>query len=244
MSYINPNKSLPKRFCPDDGTLGRVNTIVRTHMPTPIQTTSRSYRSNNSGWDSFNDGVASIGSWLQEIGAFVIALIITAIPTLVAAFMMLKWNIQAFGDGFGWGILSLFADLFIVGIGYYAFMLVFGIIYAILYMVGYVFYNAYTLIIAIILGLGIWAWVSFVNGQSYNSNKNMSNNTTVTAPAYTEYRCAATKLNVRSDPSVNARIVGSLSRGETIYVYGVDGDFARIEWNDGIAYVSNKYISR
>ena len=89
---------------------------VRNIMPTPIQTTSR-YQYSDSWWGNINEGVANIGSWLQEIGASVIALIITVIPTLVAAFMMLKWNIQAFGDGFGWGILSLFADLFIVGIG-------------------------------------------------------------------------------------------------------------------------------
>lgn len=227
------------------GNLIRTTTdTVQTILPTPIQTSSRSYHSSSSWWNGFNGVVTSIGNWLQEIGASVIALIITAIPTLVAAFIMLRWNFQSFGDGFGWGVLSLFADLFIVGIGYYAFMLVFGIIYAILYMVGYLFYNAYTLIIAIVLGLGIWVWVNIANGQFHSSNINISNNATITTPAYTLYRCTAPTLNVRAEPNNNSKIIGGFLKGAEIHVYDFEGDFARVEWDYSEAYVSKKYIEK
>lgn len=222
---------------------------VRNIMPTPIQVTSQNYRRyGDSWWGNLNDGIASIGQWLQEIGASVIALIITAIPTLIAAFQLLKWNIGVFSDnGFILGVLSLFADLFVVGIGYYAFCIVFGVIYAILFILGFVFYNAYTLIIAIVLGLGIWLWVSLTDGTS--QSKNYSNHTTVVeSPAYTDYRCTASKLNVRSAPSENARVIGTVLKGNVVKVYGFEGDFARIEWETSTAYeyayVSRKYIAK
>lgn len=241
--------SLPIGFNPEDGTLRKVGNTVRTIMPTPIQTPSRNYRSyGTSWWDDFNDGIASIGQWLQEIGASVIALIITAIPTLIAAFLLLKWNIGVFSDnGFILGVLSLFADIFVVGIGYYAFCIVFGLIYAVFFILGFVFYNAYSLIITIVLGLGIWLWVSLSDGTSQSKN-HYKHTTVVESPAYTDYRCTASKLNVRSAPSENARVIGTVLKGNVVKVYGFEGDFARIEWETSTAYeyayVSRKYIAK
>lgn len=219
---------------------------VRGIMPSPIQASSPNYRYyGDSWWGNFNYGIASIGQWIQDTGASVVALIITAIPTLLVAFQLLKWNFSVFSDnGFILGALSLFADLFVVGIGYYVFFIVYAVIYAVLFILGYVFYNAYTLIIAIVLGGGIWLWVGLYGVTSQGSTKKYSNSTTVSAPAHTLYYCTASKLNVRTAPASNARVIGTVSRGDIVDVYEFDGNFARIKWGKSTAYVSRKYIKR
>lgn len=204
-----------------------------------IQSSSRRYNYRNSWWGNFNYGIASIGEWIQK-RADGISLILTVILTLIPVFMLLKWNFNVFcNDGLFLGLLSLLADFVVVGIGYYAFLIVFGILLALFSIIGYVFYNAYTLIVAIVLTCGLLVYDRFSDKWFNNVEK-----TEVTTPAYTVYYCTASRLNVRSAPNSKANVIGTIPRGSEIHVYGFEGDFAKIEWKNNMAYVSRKYIKQ
>ncbi|WP_017726205.1 N-acetylmuramoyl-L-alanine amidase [Halalkalibacterium ligniniphilum] len=51
-------------------------------------------------------------------------------------------------------------------------------------------------------------------------------------------------LNVRSGPSTSNGVIGSLSKGQTIEVYGIEGDWLRIKYNGNFGYVHQSYIQR
>ena len=54
----------------------------------------------------------------------------------------------------------------------------------------------------------------------------------------------ASRLNVRSAPNSKANVIGTIPRSSEIHVYGFEGDFAKIEWKNNMAYVSRKYIKQ
>lgn len=236
--------ALPPSFDPETGTLGRVGNTVRRYTPTPIRTaTTSSYTHyHSSGWDRFSDGISSIGEWIQEKGATIIGGIIAGVPAVAGLIYLLIWVIHVFiEEGFFLGVLAIGGAVLAVGAGYYAVCLLFGIAYYVVFLLGYIFYNAYTLILALVIGAGI------AIGVSINSNSPKSSYTpqsTTTAPSYTIYHCTAKQLNVRSAPSVNSTVLGSIARGTSVMVYGFEGDFARIKWNGQTAYVSKHYISQ
>ena len=234
--------ALPSNFDPRRLTLDMGNT-VRNIMPTPIQTSNRHYRSyRSSWWEDVNDIIGSIGEWIQETGSSAIALIITLIPTLYVAFCVLRWNISVFSDdGFFLGVLSFVVDFFVIGIGYYVFMIIYGVLFAILFLVGYVFYNAYTFLIA--LALGVFFCVKSCNTSYSYSVDNEIKPTQQYIPPTVTYICTAqTSLKVRSSPSTNSSQIGSLKHGEEIEVLGFKEGFAHIKFDGRDAYVSSKYI--
>ena len=59
-----------------------------------------------------------------------------------------------------------------------------------------------------------------------------------------QYVVTATKLNVRSGPSANSKIVGGLSKGETAEVYSINNGWANIDYKGTNAYISAKYIEK
>ena len=189
-----------------------------------------------------NDIVARFGAWLTEDGATYIGFAVASIPAIWAIIKLVGWVIGAFEDFFLLGFLAIFGALIAIGIGYYVFALIYAIVYAIAWVFGWICYNVWTLLSAIALAGIIWGVVAISNSNENHSTHRQQ--TEITTPAYTVYHCTASKLNVRTSPSANARVIGALSRNETVYVYGFDEAFARIKWNDGIAYVSKKYISR
>lgn len=56
------------------------------------------------------------------------------------------------------------------------------------------------------------------------------------------YVCTTNSLNIRSTPSENAVVLGTLKSGELIYVYSHANDFAAISYKGKVGYVSNKFI--
>ncbi|TWI57924.1 N-acetylmuramoyl-L-alanine amidase [Halalkalibacter nanhaiisediminis] len=54
----------------------------------------------------------------------------------------------------------------------------------------------------------------------------------------------ATTLNVRSAPNTNSSIIGTLVKGETVDVYGMDGEWLRIKYNGNAGYVHQSYIKQ
>jgi hypothetical protein len=237
--------ALPPTFDPETGTLGRVGNTVRRITPTPIRTaSSSSYTSYHySGWERFSDGVSGIGEWIQEKGAAILAGIVAGLPALIGFIYLIVWVIKVFIDeGFFLGVLAIGGGVLAVGAGYYAVCLIYGIAYFAIFIFGYIFYNAYTLLIALAVGVAI-AIGSIVNNCTPSNTILNTPSTTTSAPAYTIYHCTAKVLNVRAEPSTNSKVLGTISRGSSVMVYGFEGDFARIKWNGQTAYVSKHYIS-
>jgi len=234
--------SLPVGFDPETGTLGRVSSTVRGYMPSSIHTQSRS-ASGDSWWSNFNNRIASIGEWIQETGAVSIAMIITAIPTFVLLYKLIKWNIDVFSDdGFIWGALSICADFMAIGIGYYAVLVLFGIIYFVLFLLGYIFYNAYTLIITIAIIL-FFSLGGCKSSSSYSSGSIPTE--AYEAPATTTYVCTARKsLKVRRYPTTNAPQIGSLYNGQEIEVLDISDGFAHFKLNGNDGYASTQYLRK
>ena len=129
----------------------------RTERTTPSYPPTPPPRYRHTKWDEFNDKISNIQTWLQDDGGPIIAIILVAIPLLIiAGIPLVKMNIEAFSEYGVWvGLLSILLDFLALGllykIGEYAFLLMTGIIY----VLSYIFYNAYTLIATIIFALGI-----------------------------------------------------------------------------------------
>lgn len=240
--------ALPSSFDPITGTIGRVGNTVRSIAPTPINRTISSHSSSStryrggfsSFWSSLNYGVSRIGEWLQDIGASIIGLIIAGIPAIAGIISLIVWVFMTFsGEGFISGCLSIFGAIIAVGIGYYAIMLLYGIVYFVLYLLGYVFCNAYTLLAAISITCVLNVTYIF----DFRRKTTPEQKTEVTAPAYTIYRNTARVLNVRKTPSTSAEVLGTLQKGESVKVREIRNGFAEIEWNGSVAYVSAKYLT-
>ncbi|MDR1764709.1 MAG: SH3 domain-containing protein [Lachnospiraceae bacterium] len=67
-----------------------------------------------------------------------------------------------------------------------------------------------------------------------------------TTPAYEMWTVTAQSLNVRSSKSSSGsgNVVGSVRKGDEVKVLGIDGDWAKIEFDGEEAYVSAKYLER
>ena len=58
-----------------------------------------------------------------------------------------------------------------------------------------------------------------------------------------QYTVTANSLNVRSEPSVQSAVVGSLKKGETVTVQAINNNWATILYNGKNAYISTTYIT-
>lgn len=240
--------ALPSGFDPETGTLGRVGNTIRRIAPTPIRTytnTNTYSYSHRSGWERFSDGVPSIGKWIQETAAEKVAMVVAGLPAIGGIISLLIWIVKVFiNEGLFLGILSIWVGALAVGAGYYAFCLIFGISYLAIRLLGYIFYNAYTLLITLVVGAGITIGVIVNNSTPIKTTSNKATTTTATTQSYTVYLCTAKQLNVRAAPSTNSKVLGTISRGTSVMVYGFEGEFARIKWNGQTAYVSKNYITK
>lgn len=231
---------LPSGFDPRKLTLG-ANAPIRRALP-PREYVSTS---NRSVWDWFNNLISTFGSWMTETGAYIFAFIAAAIPAIWGIIGLGGWVIGAFKDFFILGILALGAALFVACLGCYLVIAAFYLGFAVGWVFGWICYNAWTFLSALLVCGVIW-WIVSLNNDSTPTIQQQQQ--VVETPAYTEYRCTAQKLNVRSAPSANARVIGTVLKGNVVRVYGFEGDFARIEWKTPLAYetayVSRKYIER
>lgn len=130
---------------------------------------------------------------------------------------------------------------------YYGGLLITGIMMYVLripiFILGLVFYNAYVLLIAIAISLGVLFYN--VNDWSFSSKKPHVVNTTTNIPTTTRYKCTAnTFLNVRKAPYSSSRIIGTIQRNEIVDVYDFSNGFARIKYKNQDAYISERYIVR
>lgn len=234
-------------FNPRDLTLNLQQTAGRG-MPPPIrpQTTtySRPTHHSYSLWDRINDGVESIGEWLQETGVWLIPVIVAGIPAVGGIIWALVVVISEFAKhGFWNGLLALIVVAFIAVIAYYILMIAVALMSKVVYLLGYVFTNAWTLLITLVLAGGIWLFVALKNAD-HSSKHKYQPRTEQTTPTVTYYRCTASVLNVRAAASTQSRVIGTVRKGETVSVIGIEGNFAKIKWGSQTAYVSRDYIQK
>lgn len=211
--------------------------------PISLGGSSRSHRASaytrrHNLWERFDSFISAIGDWFAvnlesitnycALGLFVLAWIGFGISILSL------WA----SEGFIW---ALVAGIFGGGIFYYISMVAIGILIwvanIVLAMIRFLFYNAYTFLIAVLLigGICAYSWANIPESRT------MSTSAPVTLqPNY--YCNVNTILNVREQPSSNARLLGHLKRHEDVYVYAIDNNFAKIAFQGGIAYVNADYL--
>ena len=199
-----------------------------------VNGTWQSFNSNNYNTKTYDSGPAYDGNALQNVGAWIwhnLKFLPWVITALLAVIALVN------GDGF-WSFIGI-----CIGGGIASFILMFLI--EILKSVLKWFWNHKWILVVIgVLILVRYVSVSgFVQNLFETTTKSPTIQTTSHQP---NYYCTATELNVRYSPSGNARVIGKLKKGDEIYVYEEKNtaDFAKIRYNDGVAYVSNKYITK
>lgn len=206
---------------------------------------SYSYTNSRSWWQKVNDFVAGIGDWISDNEDALSSNISMGV-------FILSWVGFACGvisiwvdEGFFWALL---AGLIGGGIFYYVSMLLFGAYFVILkiflVIARYIFYNAYTLLIPVILFVLMLISVGTM-ALSYSSSSPSKQDTYSSVAETTNYICTAkSSLNVRYTPNANSRVVGSLRPRQVVEVYGMVNGFAKIKHETGVAYVSLKYLEK
>ena len=233
---------------PRDLTLN-IKSNVGNNMPPPIRPQSSIYTSTTSYyspsfWERINNGVAAIGEWLQDTGSWLIPVIAAAIPAIGGIIWALVVVVSEFSKhGFWNGLLALIFVAIIATIAFYILMFAVGILSKVVYLLAYIFTNAWTLLIALVLAGGIWLFVALKNTDHSPKHKYQPR-TEQTTPTVTRYRCTATVLNVRASASTQSKVLGTIRKGETVNVIDFEGDFAKINWRSQTAYVSRRYIIR
>lgn len=91
---------------------------------------------------------------------------------------------------------------------------------------------------------GKWFKVSTSNGaDAWVSSKYLASvDGTVVIPGDSVTMYATTGVNVRSGPSTSYSIVGGLDRGDKVTRIGTSGNWTKVAWGNGSAYVFSKYL--
>ena len=86
---------------------------------------------------------------------------------------------------------------------------------------------------------GNWAKIQYKGGYAYISNKYLSNE----KPVKVTIKYVNTNtLNIREGAGTEYEILGTYKKGQEVKVVSIDGDWAKIQYEDGYAYISNKYL--
>lgn len=213
-----------------------------------ITASARKYRRNQtqgcgeSGWQRFSNWVEDVGDWFEFessefIGPFlhVIALIVY-ITCIVMA-----WN----DNGFWGALLTGVIGTFLLGIVYYVNIVIAKIVQ---WVFRFIFYNVWTLIASLIIGmlcLLVPSVMNIVDNSLYGKVEAAPVEQVVQTTSY--YCISRSGLKVRNAPSTSAPQLGSLVYGEAVEVIQIVGEFAKIKYEQAekeYAWVSRNYISR
>lgn len=234
---------LPAGFDPVKGTFSGVSApkIQSKYNPSSSNSYvgSSSYNSIKYNlWDRFNDTIKSIGNWIDDIIEPVSGWI-TIIAYAIAAICLICW---VFNDSNIFYIILRFFGAFIIGgIGFYVIAIDCFLIGLLLKCVRFLFWNAWTLLIALMLGIGGWAYSTYGSPSFTHSS---TERTEVYTPTYDKYRCTAAVLNVRIHPNKTSRIIGTLRKRQEVEVIDKENGFAAIEYNGQRGYASLKYLNK
>lgn len=235
---------LPAGFDPVKGTWSGVSAPKIQSNYNTISSGSYSgsystYSSRNYNlWDRFNDAIKSIGNWIDDIIEPVSGWI-TILGIIIGAIGLICWIFD--DSNIFYIILRFIGACFIGGIMFYVVAINAFIISLILKVVRFIFWNGWTLLIALTLAIGGWAYAAY-SSPSYDYTP--VTETEVYTPTYDKYRCTAAVLNVRIHPNKTSRVLGTLRKGQEVEVIDKEDSFAAIEYNGQRGYASLKYLNK
>lgn len=89
---------------------------------------------------------------------------------------------------------------------------------------------------------------AFIFGVAYTSSskkdKQIKNIQSKNIAASQTFTCTANNLKIRIAPSTSSKAIGSLDKGQTVKVFSMDKDWAKIDFQGKEAYISSKYIAK
>lgn len=191
-------------------------------------------------WDWFNDLIIGIGNFIagstEAIIGILAAIIMLGGIIMAIVFLFSVWTQYSF-----WGALAI--TIIGGGIGYYVFMIILGVVYWIvavsLAILRFIFYNAYTLLITIVIVFGITQCNNHknnVNSQPVRSN--------IMAPVITHYRCTSkTRLNIRQEPYTTSPIVGKIDRADIVEGLEIRNGFVHVRHRGVDGWASLRYLT-
>jgi hypothetical protein len=202
-----------------------------------VDTVIRRVRIYNA-WRSITSFISEIGDWFDDNS-------VAFSNNISFVFYIIAWI------SFGVGVIGLWigagfwAALIMAVIGGVIVRYVAGFAVAILMYIlcgcfkvmRYIFYNVYTLLIAVIIIIA----VIFFHQADAPQNRTVTNSSQVSN--LPNYFCDVnTTLKVREHPRKYAKEIGQLKRHEEVYVYSIDNNFAKIDFKGRIAYASAEYL--
>lgn len=234
--------SLPAGFNPNNmsfGNIAKATPVIEIPRNTSTYTSWESSH-RESLWSRFNNSVASIGNWFAEKSEDVLGwLSIIAMSIIVIAGIVTVIGTWI-DDGF-WMALFMAVGVCVAGaiIWCIAATVIVIIVNIVMYGLRFLFWNGWTLILALTLagGFGIYSYANSTSQMSTNVYEEPINQTV-------SYEITASELNVRTQPSKNATIVGKLHKGDHIEVFDLTNGFAKIDYNGSKCYVSERYIRK
>lgn len=236
-SKFTIHESLPKKSS---------DTIPSIPLPHYTPATKTSIRSSGGLWRRMNNAIKGFGERIDDsIDSLSSPTAWTIIIGIIGAIGLIAAAIST--DSIFWGIVVVFFGL---GIGYYAVFIggavISFIVRFILYIFRYLFYNIYTVILAILITVGV------IIGPRINEliDNRSGAKTVVVAPKVntevtTTYYCTAGGvLNIRSSPNKDARVIGTIRKGQSVQVYNIVNGYAKFKYGSGYGYASIKYLNK
>jgi hypothetical protein len=109
--------------------------------------------------DGETDYVGKFGAWLTGGGAAVVATVACAIPAVGGLIDLLKWVFGNFQDNFIIGFLSIIGAIWVCSFAMIILYVYYLIIYALVWLFGWVCYNTWTLLACICV---VVLWFQFL----------------------------------------------------------------------------------
>ena len=134
--------------------------------------------------ESRGDIVAKFGAWLTGEGAGIVAYIVCVIPAIGGLWDLLKWLIGNFQENFIIGFFSIFGAMIMIAFAMIPLYFLFFIAYAIAWVVGWLCYNKWTLLAAILIACAI----CFLNWDSIVKRNGNDISQTTAPPVTKPYR--------------------------------------------------------
>lgn len=239
--------ALPAGFNPNDmsfGNLTKRTPVIEIPRNTSTYTSYASWGNSHreSLWSRFNNGVASIGNWFAEKSEDVLGWISLATMAIIVISCIVQVISTWIDDGFWMALLMAFGVCIAGVIAWYvaAITIVIGV-NVVMYGFRFLFWNGWTLLIALTLSIGGWAYAAY-SSPSYDYTPVAE--TEVYTPIYDKYCCTAAVLNVRIHPNKTSRVLGTLRNGQVVEVIDKENGFAAIEYNGQRGYASLKYLNK
>lgn len=235
---------LPIGFDPDGGTFAniklgppRTNNTYAPAITFEEDAVEQTRPRRLSLWQRFDRAVSNLGNWFSDNYEETVDRLSLALFWLLLIGSVVAVVGVWVSKGLWPAVFTGVGAFIVLGIGYYVGEIVLSIVLGIvMYVLRFLFWNAWTLLI--VLGL-------VGGGMLYSRFGSMSLKDAVemVVPSTTSYTCTAKVLNVRSAPNTGSSVLGVLTKGQTVDVLETTDGFARIDFNGHTGYVSLKYLA-